>query len=106
MTKLWLSRLQVAATDDLSVLKYDIRVPAIKEQQRGNRGRRIRRQAIEYADDMGRIIGIPDRKQESVSCSPIFFSADTKSLGLQFRPFRQSLIRPVEHRVQIGRAHV
>src|SRR5437762_14386942 len=98
MSKLSLSGLQVATTDDLSILKDDIRVPAIKEQQRGNGGRRIRSQAIEYADDMGRIIGIPDRKQQSVSCSPVFFSADTKSLGLQFRPLRQILLPLVEHR--------
>src|SRR5438309_2879239 len=91
------SGIQVAATDDLSVLKYDIRVPAIKEQQRGNRSRRLRRQAIEYTDDMGRVIWIPDRKQQSASCSPVFFSIDTKSLRLQFRPLWQSLVRPVEY---------
>src|SRR5438552_4891641 len=95
-----LSRIQVAATDNLSILKDDIRIPAIKEQQRGNGGRRIRSQAIEYTDDMGRIIGIPDRKQESVSRSPVFFSTDTKSLRLQFRALRQSLVRPVEHRAR------
>src|SRR5438132_10049884 len=97
MTKLWLSRLQVAASDDLSVFKYDIRVPAIEEQQRGNRGHRIRRQAIEYADDMRRVIWIPDRKKERVSRIPVLFSTDTKSLRLQFRPLWQSLVRPDEY---------